>query len=73
MFPNRKKRKRKTLPPSTSTTLSSISSSDLAVVDDQNSASAVASFPIPLDTNEVLDDDNETLVDLLNDFPKKKE
>ena len=71
--PKQKTRKRKQLPTSTSTTLSSTSSSDTAVIDDSKHASAVASLPTVIDTDEVLDDANEPLVELLNDFPKKKE
>ena len=41
----------------------------MVVVNDPNIASAAASFPIPLDTDKVLDDANEPLVELLNDVP----
>ena len=52
--PKQKTRKRKTRPPSTSTTLSSISSFDMAVIDDPKNAAAVTSLPTPIDANEVL-------------------
>ena len=71
--PKKNNRKRKNLPTSTSTTLSSTSSSDTAVINDSKHASVFASLPTVIDTDEVLDDANEPLVELLNDFPKKKE
>ena len=71
-IPKQKKHKCKPSLPSYSSTLSSKSSSGVVFNNDPSTVSAAVSIPILFDTDEVPYDANEPLIDLLNDFPKRK-